>query len=102
MEIQSVPLEGSPDFLRLILVKFGGLRWHFNNMLCSPRERKYGNTVAFNGEGERGGNSGSGVAPAARTWSQSSEVSSRVEASEREHVSIFCAGASVSREELLD
>jgi hypothetical protein len=49
-------------------------------MLCSPRERKYVNTVAFNGEG--GDNNGSGVAPAARTWSQSSEMSSRVEASE--------------------
>jgi hypothetical protein len=52
-------------------------------MLCNPRERKYGNTVAFNGEGEGGDNNGSGVAPAARTWSQSSEVSSCVEASER-------------------
>jgi hypothetical protein len=52
-------------------------------MLCSPRERKYGNTVTFNGEGEEGDNNDSGVAPAARTLSQSSEVSSHVEASER-------------------
>jgi hypothetical protein len=71
-------------------------------MPCNPRERKYSNTVAFNGEGVRGDNNGSGVAPVARTWSQSSEVSSHVEASEREHVLIFCGGASVSCEELLD
>jgi hypothetical protein len=69
-------------------------------MLCSPRERKYGNTVAFNGEG--GDNNGSGVAPAARTWNQSSKVSSRVERASIEHVSIFCGRASVSCEELLD
>jgi hypothetical protein len=52
-------------------------------MLCSPRERKYGNTMTFNGEVEGGDNNGSGVTLAARTLSQSSEVSSRVEASER-------------------
>jgi hypothetical protein len=46
------PLESSPDFLRLILVKSEGLRWHFNTVLCSPWERKYDNNVASNGEGE--------------------------------------------------
>jgi hypothetical protein len=72
-------------------------------MLCSPRERKYGNTAAFNGEGGRGEATMEVVSRRLLALGVSSlkcvVVSRRASV---EHVSIFCGRASVSCEELLD
>jgi hypothetical protein len=72
-------------------------------MLCSPRERKSGNTVAFNVEGGRGEATMAVVSRRLLALGVSSlkcvVVSGRASV---EHVSIFCGGASVSCEEILD
>jgi hypothetical protein len=72
-------------------------------MLCSPRERKYGNTVAFNGA--RGRVEATMAVVSRRLLARGVSSLKCVVVSRRasvEHVSIFCGGASVSCEELLD